>query len=109
MAGKFELETAKSGKFHFNLKASNGRIILSSEMYESRKAAEVGIASVKKNAADEKRYDRKKSTKGEHYFNLKSANGEPIGRSEMYTTAAGMESGIASVTKNAPDAAVVDG
>ncbi|MBC7901372.1 MAG: YegP family protein [Saprospiraceae bacterium] len=108
MAGKFELKTAKNGKFHFNLKASNGQIILSSEMYESKKAAENGIASVKKNAGDAKRYDRKTSNKGEHYFSLKAGNGEPIGKSEMYTTSAGMENGIASVTKNAPDASVVD-
>ena len=108
MAGKFELKTAKSGKFYFNLKASNGQIILSSEMYESRKAAESGIESVKKNAADVKRYDRKTSNKGEHYFNLKAGNGEPIGKSETYTTGAGMENGIESVTKNAPDAPVVD-
>ena len=108
MAGKFELKTAKNGKFYFNLKASNGQIILSSEMYESRQAAENGIASVKKNADDPKRYDRKESNKGEHYFNLKAGNGEPIGKSEMYTTAASMEGGIESVTKNAPDAATVD-
>ena len=108
MAGKFVLKTAKNGKFHFNLKASNGQIILSSEMYETRKAAENGIASVKKNAADPKRYVRQASKKGEHFFNLKAGNGEPIGKSEMYTTSAGMENGIASVTKNAVDAAVVD-
>ena len=108
MAGKFEIKTAKNGKIHFNLKASNGQIILSSEMYESRKAAENGIESVRKNAADEKRYDRKTSPKGEHYFNLKAGNGEPIGKSETYTTSAGMESGIVSVTKNAAEAPVVD-
>ena len=106
MPGKFEIKTAKNGKFHFNLKASNGQVLLSSEMYETRKAAEGGIASVKKNAADSKRYDRKKSNKGEHYFNLKAANGEPIGKSEMYTTSRGMENGIASVTKNAPGASM---
>jgi uncharacterized protein YegP (UPF0339 family) len=39
MAGKFELKTAKNGKFFFNLKASNGQIILSSEMYETKSAA----------------------------------------------------------------------
>jgi len=108
MAGKFELKTAKNGKFHFNLKASNGQIILSSEMYDTKKAAENGVASVKKNAADPKRYERKTSTKGGHYFNLKAGNGEPIGKSEMYTSAAGMENGIASVTKNAADAQIAE-
>ncbi|MGI8409882.1 MAG: YegP family protein, partial [Pyrinomonadaceae bacterium] len=48
------------------------------------------------------------SNKGDHYFNLKAANGEPIGKSEMYTTSRGMENGIASVTKNASGAPVKD-
>ncbi|MGI8409145.1 MAG: YegP family protein [Pyrinomonadaceae bacterium] len=106
MPGKFEIKTAKNGKFHFNLKASNGQVLLSSEMYETRRAAESGVASVKKNSADPKRFDRKKSNKGDHYFNLKAANGEPIGKSEMYSSSRGLENGIASATQNAPGALV---
>ena len=52
MAGKFELKQAKSGQFHFNLKAGNGEIIATSEMYESKASAKNGIESVRKNAAD---------------------------------------------------------
>lgn len=52
MAGKFELFTDKGGKFRFNLKASNGQIIASSEAYESKAAALNGIESVRKNAPD---------------------------------------------------------
>ena len=52
MAGKFELKSGKSGQFHFNLKAGNGQIIASSEMYESKASALNGIESVRKNAAD---------------------------------------------------------
>lgn len=51
MAGKFELKTAKSGQFHFNLKAGNGEVIATSEMYQSKAAALNGIESVKSNAA----------------------------------------------------------
>ena len=108
MAGKFEMKTAKNGKFFFNLKASNGQTILSIEMYETRKAADNGVASVKKNAGNDARYERKKSNKGEAYFILKAGNGEQIGKSEMYSSAKGMENGIKSVQRNAPDAAVVD-
>jgi hypothetical protein len=108
MAGKFELKTAKNGKFFFNLKASNGQIILSSEMYETKKSAENGIASVKKNAGNDARYERKKSNKGEAYFVLKGGNGEQVGKSEGYSSARGMENGIKSVQKNAPDAAIVE-
>lgn len=50
MAGKFELYQDKAGKYRFRLKASNGQVIAVGEAYESKKAAENGIASVKKNA-----------------------------------------------------------
>jgi len=109
MAGKFEIKKSANGKYHFNLKAGNGQIILSSEMYESKGACENGIESIKKNAGDENRYERKESTKGDPYFILKAGNGQEIGRSEMYQGGnAAMENGIQSVMKNAPDAAVVD-
>ncbi len=108
MAGKFEIKAGKTGKFRFNLKAGNGQIILTSEAYDTRKAAEGGIASVKKNAGDDKRFERKAAKDGSPYFVLKAANGEPIGKSEMYKTASSMESGIASVGKNAPDAPISD-
>lgn len=108
MAGKFELKTSSNGKFYFNLKAGNGQIILSSEMYESKSAAENGIASVQKNAGDDGRYDRKESSSGKPYFNLKASNGQVIGKSEMYESTAAMENGIESVKKNAPDAATVE-
>ncbi len=108
MAGKFEVKKSKNGKYHFNLKAGNGQIILSSEMYESKSACQNGIESIKKNGGDEKRYERKASKNGEPYFILKAGNGQEIGRSEMYSGNAAMENGIQSVIKNAPDAEIVD-
>lgn len=106
MAGKFEIKQGTTGKFRFNLKASNGQIILTSEAYESRAAAVKGITSVKKNAGNDKRFERKIAKNGEGYFVLKASNGEPIGRSETYKTNRSLEAGIASVAKNAPDAPV---
>ena len=108
MAGKFEIKKSTNGKFHFNLKAGNGQIILSSEMYETKTAAENGIESVKKNAADDARYEKRTSTKGEPYFVLKAANGQEIGRSETYSSDAACDNGIESVQTNAPDAEVVE-
>lgn len=107
MAGKFEIKEGASGKFRFNLKAGNGQIILTSEAYESKQGAEKGIESVRKNAADDNRYERKTAKNDEAYFVLKAGNGEPLGRSETYTSTSAMENGIESVKKNAPDAEVV--
>lgn len=109
MAGKFEIKQSANGKFHFNLKAGNGQIILSSEMYESKSACENGIASIQKNAGDAAKYDRRTSSAGDPYFVLKAGNGQEIGRSETYQGGnAAMENGIESVMKNAPEATIVD-
>ena len=108
MAGKFEIKQSANGKFHFNLKAGNGQIILSSEMYETKSAAENGIESVRKNSADAARFEKRASTKGDPYFVLKAGNGQEIGRSEMYSSATAMENGIESVKNNAPTAEVSD-
>ena len=102
--GKFVISTRTNGEFQFNLKADNGQVILTSEGYTTRAACENGIESVRKNSGDDARYERKRSTNDKHYFNLKAANGQVIGSSEMYESSAAMENGIASVKKNAPDA-----
>jgi uncharacterized protein len=52
MAGKFVVKKGSSGKFHFNLVASNGQTIATSEAYESKASALNGIESVRKNAPD---------------------------------------------------------
>jgi uncharacterized protein YegP (UPF0339 family) len=51
-ASKFESKTAANGKFHFNLKATNGQVIGSSQMYETEASCNNGIESVKNNAAE---------------------------------------------------------
>jgi uncharacterized protein YegP (UPF0339 family) len=57
---RFESKVAKNGKFHFNLKASNGQVIGSSEMYDSQGTCENGIVSVKKNVVGAKIEDKTK-------------------------------------------------
>jgi uncharacterized protein YegP (UPF0339 family) len=47
---KFDHKTSTNDKPYFNLKATNGQIIGTSEMYESIAARDNGVASVKKNA-----------------------------------------------------------
>jgi uncharacterized protein YegP (UPF0339 family) len=108
MAGKFVLKTATNGEFYFRLQASNGQAILKSEMYKSRASAENGIESVKKNASDDARYERKDAAGGQFMFNLKANNGQVIGTSELYKTEVSRDDGIASVKQHAPDATVDD-
>ncbi len=106
--GKFEISTRKNGEFQFNLKADNGQIILTSEGYTSKVNCNNGIESVRKNSRNDAMFERLESKNGKFYFNLKAANGQIIGSSEMYESTASRDNGIGSVKKNAPDASVVD-
>jgi len=108
MAAKFELKPSTDGQVYFVLKAANGEVILTGERYTSKASAQKGINSVKANAPLDERYERKTSSRNEPYFVLKAANGETLGRSEMYSSTGAMENGIASVKKNAPEAEIVD-
>ncbi len=104
MAAMFELITSADGEFRFNLKSANGEIILTSELYNMKTSAVAGIASVKINAPVETRFERKLSSAKQPYFVLKAANGQLIGTSQMYSSAAAMEGGIAAVQATAPKA-----
>ena len=108
MAGKFELYKDKAGEFRFRLKAGNGENILASEGYKDKAGAENGIASVQKNATDDSRYEKKESSSGKFMFNLKAANHQVIGTSQMYESESGRDNGIESVKNNAPSASVDD-
>jgi uncharacterized protein len=108
MPGKFELKKSKNNKFHFNLLASNGQIILQSEMYESKASAMNGIESVKKNSVVDARFNRLNSTKGEPYFVLKAGNHQVIGQSQMYASEKARDNGIESCKTHAGGAEVSD-
>jgi uncharacterized protein YegP (UPF0339 family) len=106
--GIFVITKRSNGEYQFNLKADNGQIILSSEGYSSKSGATNGIESVRKHAPSDSNYDRKTSSNGKYYFNLKASNGQIIGTSELYEALSGRENGIDSVKKNAPNAATDD-
>ena len=107
MAAKFLLR--KSGdQYHFTLFAANGEKVLSSERYVAKASALNGIQSVKTNASLDGRYDKRTSTAKQPYFVLKGGNGEIIGTSEMYSSEAARDKGIAAVKTAAPAAEVVD-
>ena len=117
---KFVIREVPSG-IKFDLKATNGQVIATSEVYESKAACENGIASVRKNApiakledqtvekyktATNPKFEMYEDKGGAYRFRPKSRNGQIIATSENYTTKAACENGIASVRKNAPEAEV---
>ena len=62
MAGKFTVSVGKNGKHYFALKAGNGEVILQSQGYASKESCAKGIESVRKNAADASRFEKKTAT-----------------------------------------------
>lgn len=106
--GKFVITKRTNGEYQFNLKANNGQTILASEGYTSKSSCENGIESVKTNSKDDSKFDKKTSTNGKYYFNLKASNGQIIGSSEMYESSASRDNGIESVQANAPTATIED-
>ena len=120
--GKFVIKQAKTG-YMFNLKAGNGEIIATSEVYSSLDACKNGVASVAKNApaaaledqtvegfATEKnpKFEVYADKRGEFRFRLKATNGQIIATGEGYKAKASCLKGIESIRKNAPEAAVVE-
>ncbi len=119
--GKFTVKTVKTG-IMFNLKANNGQVIATSEVYNSDAACKNGIESVRKNApiapiedqtvegfAVEKhpKFEVYLDKAGEYRFRLKARNGEIIAVGESYKSKASCLNGIESIKKNAPDAEIV--
>ena len=96
---KFEITMRKNGEFQF---------ILTSEGYTTKSACLNGVESVKKNAVEEKRYEKLVAKNGKPYFTLKATNGQIIGQSQLYASERNRNNGINSVMKNAPVAVVVE-
>lgn len=88
---------ASDAGFRFNLHARNGEIVLSSESYTTKAAAWNGAFAVQDAAAAEGAFEIKTSTDDRFYFTLTAANGEAVGISQLYTTKAAAEGGVASV------------
>jgi uncharacterized protein YegP (UPF0339 family) len=102
MGAYFRVFQDTAGQFRFNLHAPNNEKILHSEGYVTKDGCLFGIASVRLNNQTDANYHRFTDTAGKYRFHLRAQNGEIIGHSEAYESAAMRENGIASVKLNAP-------
>ncbi len=118
--GKFVIKEVASG-VKFDLKAGNGEVIATSEVYTTEAACKKGIASVMKNApvagvedqtADEvvavknPKFEVYQDKAGEFRFRLKATNGQVIATGEGYKAKASCLNGVESVKKNVVDAPI---
>ena len=119
---KFVIRTVASG-IKFDLRHTNGQVIATSEVYNSKGACVNGIESVQKNApaagvedqtvenfeqVKHPKFEMYTDKAGEFRFRLKATNGQIISTSEGYKAKASCLNGIASVKKNAPEAEIVE-
>ena len=121
MAARFEIKVAKNGDYMFNLFASNGRIVATSETYASLQNCKNGIESVKRNSPSHvedqtqenhevltcPKYEIYTDKENKFRFRLRASNGEIICVSQSYTVKASAQTGIASLKENAPIAETV--
>jgi len=118
--GKFVVKEVKTG-FKFDLKATNGQVIASSEIYKTKASCLKGIDSVINNAPIANLEDQtvenfkvEKNPKfeiftdkaGEYRFRLKAKNGEIIATSEGYKAMDSCKNGVESVRKNAANSTI---
>lgn len=118
--GKFILRPVSTG-FKFDLTASNGQVILSSEVYATRAAAIKGIAAIRLCAPDANvenqteegfqclrnpKFELYQDKAGQFRFRLKARNGKIVGVSEGYSNRSGCLNGIESVRNNALEAQI---
>ena len=117
--GKFVVRKTNTG-IKFDLKAGNGEVIATSEVYTTEAACLNGIESVKKNCVGEvedqtvenvvvvkhPKFEVYLDKAGEYRFRLKARNGEVIAVSEGYKAKDSCLNGIESVKNNAPDAEI---
>ena len=120
--GKFVIRNVASG-IKFDLKATNGQVIASSEIYESKAACLKGVESVRNcapgaNVEDQTtelfaveqhpKFEMYQDKAGQYRFRLKARNGQIIATSEGDVTKVNCENGIQSVKKNAEEAEVIE-
>ena len=118
--GKFAVKETKSG-IKFDLLATNGQVVASSQVYSSKATCLSGIESVKANAPvanfedqtvegfetlKHPKFEVYTDKSGEYRFRLKAKNGQIIAVGEGYKAKAGCLNGIESIKKNAPDAPI---
>ncbi len=92
--------------FSFSFVSDEGKTLLKSENYKAKDSASKGIKSVKKNCIEDKRYVLKESSNGMYFFNVKSANGQVVATSAMYSSVEERTAAISHIKANAPDCIV---
>jgi uncharacterized protein len=106
--GIFILKKEDGGYYYVTLKVKGGHVIMNSIKHLSKSACKDVIENIRASAADNLKYEYKKTFDGKYYFRLKSIRGEVLGNSKIYETSENRNVGIELVRRIAPFASVID-
>ncbi len=105
---KFEVYKGKNDEHYFRLVDSKNRVLLSGEGYKQKESMLNGIESIKKNLPLPTGIEKKESTNGKHYFNVKSTNGQIVGTSALFDSKGQIDKLITEIEKELPEMLVID-
>jgi uncharacterized protein len=102
VSGYYQLIEADDGAFMYTLRAGNHETILTSRIYWSRGATLQAVAALREASQQPERFQRHDADAHTTWFSVLDAEGRWLARSENYSSRSGLNTGIASVQRNAP-------
>ena len=105
---KFEVFKGSNDEHFFRLIDSKNKVILSGEGYKQKENMLNGIESIKKNLPLPTGVEKKESTNGKHFFNVKSTNGQIVGTSMLFDSPVTRDKWISEIEKELPEMLVID-
>ena len=106
--GKFIITQRATKDYQFNLKTSDGELILMSSGFPEKQECLHCIDVVRQHAASENNYEKKSADSLRNFFILKTANSSDLCRSQQYSSEEYLNEGIHLVQMLAPAAEIVD-
>ena len=105
---KFEVYKGNNDQHYFRLINSKHKVLLSGEGYKQKENMLNGIESIKKNMPLPTGVEKKESTNGKHYFNVKSKNGQIVGTSALFDSKGQRDKWMSEIEKELPEILVID-
>lgn len=105
---KFEVYKGANDEHYFRLVDTKHQVLLTGEGYTQKENMLNGIESIKTNLPLPKGVEKKESSDGKHFFNIKSSNGEIVGTSMLFNSKETRDQSIIQIEKELPEVLVID-
>ncbi len=92
-----EIKKYEGNGYTFSLKAEDGANLLNSVPFSSKDEVKKTVEELQAAQNTQHVFERKTNHEGKFLFSVKGPDGRLIGKSELYTSEAGMENGIKNV------------